>query len=155
MKTIEKLLLGILLITFTFTSIAQEKEEYKPVYLTVTTGHWSSDSNTDYSDWLKTEQEYFNKVTMKNDLIIGSGYYTHFFTADNSEVLFVSVYQNWEDIENSGEIQVNLLKKVGLMKMKEMLFLKNNQVIIAPCIVMRYTKLQNLENLLKQRLRNL
>lgn len=111
MKTIEKLLLGILLITFSFASIAQEKEEYKPVYLAVTTGHWSSDPDTDYTDWLKTEQEYFNKVTMKNDLIIGSGYYTHYFTPDNSEVLFVSVYANWEDIEKATDVTNNLINE--------------------------------------------
>ncbi|SNR63022.1 hypothetical protein [Lutibacter flavus] len=124
MKTIERILLGFLLITFTFTSVAQEKEEYKPVYITITTGHWNSDPDTDYTDWLKTEQEYFNKVTKKNDLIIGSGYYTHYFTPDNSEILFVSVYQNWEDLENASGITDRLIEEGWPDKDKREAFFK-------------------------------
>ena len=89
---------------------AQEAEN-QPVYLTVTTGHWSSDPDVDYTDWLKTEQEYFDKVTMKNELIIGSGYYRHYYTADNSEILFVSVYKSWEDIENSNDVTQTLIEE--------------------------------------------
>ncbi len=86
-------------------------EPFKPVYLTVTTGHWSTDKSTDFSDWIKTEKEYFDKVTAKNDLIIGSGYYTHYFTADNSEVLFVSVYNSWEDIEKANGVTAKLIEE--------------------------------------------
>jgi hypothetical protein len=115
MKTIQKLLLGMLLLAFLLPmgAIAQEasNEEFKPVYLTVTKGHWSDDPNVDGSDWLKTEQEYFEKVTKKNDLIIGSGFYTHYFTPDNSEILFVSVYASWEDIEKSNEVTSKLIEE--------------------------------------------
>ena len=79
MRTIKRSLLGMLLLVFIFTtkSFGQDapKEEFKSVFITVTTGHWSDDPNVDGADWLKTEKEYFDKVTMKNDLIIGSGYY--------------------------------------------------------------------------------
>jgi len=115
MKTMKKLLLGTLVFALMLTSkvIGQNatEEEYKPVLLTVTTGHWSDDPNVDSSDWLKTEKEYFEKVTMKNDLIIGSGYYTHYFTPDNSEVLFVSVYASWEDIENANDVTAKLIEE--------------------------------------------
>lgn len=115
MRTIKKLLLGLLVLTFMFTtkSYGQDapKEEFKPVFLTVTTGHWSDDPNVDGADWLKTEKEYFEKVTMKNDLIIGSGYYTHYFTPDNSEVLFVSVFASWEDIEKANDVTAKLIEQ--------------------------------------------
>lgn len=115
MRTIKNVSFGILvfLLTLTTKATAQDaqKEEFKPVFLTVTTGHWSSDSSTDYSDWLKTEKEYFDKVTKKNDLIIGSGYYTHYFTPDNSEILFVSVYKSWEDIEKASDITSKLIEE--------------------------------------------
>ncbi len=111
MKTIEKLLLGILLLIFIQPSdvIAQEKEPFKPVYLTVTTAHRSSDANVDFTDWLKTEQEYFDKVTSKNELIIGAGYYFHYFTADDSEVKIVNVYKTWNDINEAGDIDNKLI----------------------------------------------
>jgi hypothetical protein len=115
MRTIKNIMFGMLAFTILFTtkSFGQEttKEEFKPVFITITTGHWSNDPNVDTSDWLKTEKEYFDKVTKKNDLIIGSGYYTHYFTPDNSEVLFVSVYKNWDDIEKANDITSKLIEE--------------------------------------------
>ena len=74
MRKTKNLFLGMLLLAFmsTIIAIAQEetKEEFMSVYITVTTLHRSADSDVDFSDWKKTEKEYFDKVTMKNDLII-------------------------------------------------------------------------------------
>ncbi|MFV8282007.1 hypothetical protein ACNKXS_10715 [Christiangramia marina] len=79
----------------------EETEQYEPVYITMTTTHWSDDPDTDFSGWLDTEKEYFEKVTSKNDLILSSGVYTHYFTPDNSEVVLVNVYRTWNDIEEA------------------------------------------------------
>lgn len=61
MKTIKNFLFGILVFLLIFTSkaIGQQAQtaEFKPVFLTVTTLHRSSDPNVDFTDWLKTEQE--------------------------------------------------------------------------------------------------
>ncbi|MCF6167948.1 hypothetical protein [Lutibacter sp.] len=99
------------MLTIKVNAQEEKKEEFKPVYITVTTAHRSSDPDVDYSDWLKTEQEYFDKVTMKNDLIIGSGYYFHYFTSDDSEVKLVSVYKTWEDIEKSSKVTNDLINE--------------------------------------------
>ena len=115
MRTIKKLLLGMLVFAFMFTtkSFAQEeqKEEFKSMYLTATTSHWSSNSAADFSDWLKTEKEYFDKVTMKNDLIVASGFYTHYYTPDNSEIVTVNVYRTWGDIEKSNDVIGKLIEE--------------------------------------------
>lgn len=115
MKTIKKLLLAMLMLAFMFTTktIAQEteKEEFKPAYIVVTTVHRSSDPDVDSSDWMKTEKEYFDKVTMKNDLIMGSGVYFHYFTPDDSEIKMVTIYKNWEDIENAAEVTNKLIEE--------------------------------------------
>lgn len=106
--------MGLFVFSFMFTTVtfAQEevKEEFKPVYISVSKMHWSADSDVDFSDWEKTEQEYFDKVTSKNDLIIGSGFYTHYFTPDNSEILAVSVYKSWEDMEKADEVTGKLIE---------------------------------------------
>ena len=108
MKRINNLLMGLFVCAFLSTTVtfAQEKtaeEEYKPMYLVVTTMHRNSDLDTDFSDWRKTEKEYFDKVTSKNDLTIGSGMYTHYFTPDDSEIISVSIYKSWGDIEKANE----------------------------------------------------
>lgn len=114
MKTIKNFSFGIFVFLFLFTTkaIGQQTQntEFKPVFLTVTTLHRSSDPNVDFTDWKKTEQEYYDKVTAKNDLIIGSGYYFHYFTPDNSEILAVSVYNSWEDIEKVNELTSKLIE---------------------------------------------
>lgn len=115
MKNFNKLITGVIVACFicTIPVVAQDStatEEFEPVYLTVTTAHWNPDPNVNFDDWKATEKEYFDKVTMKNDLILSSGFYTHYFTPDNSEVVMVNVYKNWEDIEKANEKNNELAK---------------------------------------------
>lgn len=90
-------------------SIAQDK---KPAFVTVTTLHWNMDMK-DYNekDWLAIEKEYLDKVVRKNELIMRQRVLTHYFTADNSELLLVTAYANWEDIEKAGERTDALVKQ--------------------------------------------
>ena len=117
MKTISKLLVFAFMLSLYGVALSQEETEqsqeqsYEPVYITMTTTHWNDDPDTDFSDWLDTEKEYFNKVTSKNDLILSSGVYTHYFTADNSEVVLVNVYKTWADIEKANEENQKLIEE--------------------------------------------
>jgi len=115
MKSIKNLLLGMFVLSILLTSKSYsqeaEKEEFKPAYLVVTTVHRSSDPDVDFSDWKETEKEYFDKVTMKNDLILGYGVYMHYFTPDDSEIKLVTVYKNWEDINNASEVTNKLVEE--------------------------------------------
>ena len=117
MKTIKKVFLTMLTcaLFFNLSINAQEEQdqeqEYEPVILAVTTLHRTSDKDVDNSDWLETEKEYFDKVTIKNDLIIGSGVYFHYFTPDASEIVVVSVYKTWNDVEAATELTSKLVKE--------------------------------------------
>ena len=70
MRTIKRSLLGMLLLVFIFTtkSFGQDapKEEFKSVFITVTTGHWSDDPNVDGADWMKTEKALRLKQVLPN-----------------------------------------------------------------------------------------
>ena len=117
MKTIAKLLVFVFMFSLCGVAMSQEETEqsqeqaYEPVYITMTTTHWSDNPDADFSDWLETEKKYFENVTSKNDLILSSGVYTHYFTADNSEVVLVNVYRTWEDIEKANEVNQELIEK--------------------------------------------
>jgi hypothetical protein len=63
-----------------------------------------------FDDWKVTEKEYFDKVNKKNDLILSSGYFMHYFTPDNSEIVMVNVYKNWKDIEMANVKSSELVK---------------------------------------------
>ena len=54
-------------------------------------------------EWRALEKEYFDKVTMKNEYIVGANTLVHYFTDDNSEILFLAAYKSWEDIEKAGD----------------------------------------------------
>ena len=101
----------MLILTLTLSINTQAQTDPKPVYITVTTMHRNLTS--DGKDWRKTEQEYFDKVTSKNDLIIGSEILTHYYTANSTEILHISVYKTWEDIEKSGDVSDELINLTG------------------------------------------
>ncbi|MFV8326964.1 hypothetical protein [Flavobacterium sp. ZS1P14] len=109
MKKKDNLVLRLLILTFLFSIGMFAQEDPKPVFITVTTLHRNLD--TDRKDWKQTEQEYFDKVTSKNDLIIGSEILNHYFTENSSEVLLVSVFKTWEDIEKANDVSDELIKK--------------------------------------------
>ena len=109
MKNSRNLVYGMFILTFLLSITSNAQEEPKPVFITVTTLHRNLDS--DGKDWKKTEQEYFDKVTSKNDLIIGSEILNHYYTANSTEILHVSVFKTWEDIEKSNAITDELIMK--------------------------------------------
>ena len=78
MKKSRNLVLGMLILTLLLSIKLHAQEDPKPVFVTVTTLHRNLD--TDRKDWKQTEQEYFDKVTSKNDLIIGSELLNHYYT---------------------------------------------------------------------------
>ena len=84
MKTSKNLVFGMLIFTFLLSIGVCSQDDFKPVFITVTTLH--RNLNSDGKDWKKTEQEYYDKVTSKNDLIIGSEILHHYFTDDSSEI---------------------------------------------------------------------
>ncbi len=86
-------------------------QEAKQSYLTVTTLHRNT-SNPDLKreDWLKVEKEYFEKVTMKNPYVQHSNILTHYFTADNTEIINVQAYESWEAIDKAWEKNNELIK---------------------------------------------
>jgi hypothetical protein len=109
MRNSRNLVYGMFVLTFLLSIASNAQEEQKPVFVTVTTLHRNLDS--DGKDWKKTEQEYFDKVTSKNDLIMGSEILNHYYTENSSEILHVSVFKTWEDIEKSDAVTDDLIKK--------------------------------------------
>jgi len=72
-----------------------------PTLLVVVRSHFNPSSTSNVEEWKAHEKEYFDKVTLKNDLIVRTNVLVHYYTEDNSEVLFVSAYRSWEDIDKA------------------------------------------------------
>ena len=86
MKTTNHYLIAVVtLLLFSTTIFAQNDGPQRPVYVAVTTMHWDMDNDDyDMEEWIAVEKEYSDKVTKKNELIMGAGFYTHRYTPDNN-----------------------------------------------------------------------
>jgi len=83
----------------------------RPRYLTVTKLHRNLENkDVTMDDWKAIEKEYFDKVTAKNELIVSGTVLVHYFTEDNTEILFVNAYKSWEDIEKANLRSEELVK---------------------------------------------
>lgn len=101
-----------ILLLGTQKATSQEEGQAGPNYVTVSTMHWNMDyKDFDMDTWKAVEKEYFNKVTLKNELVLSSGIYVHHFTPDNTELLSVNVYGSWEDIDKASARNMALVKE--------------------------------------------
>ncbi|MCB0501719.1 MAG: hypothetical protein KDD32_03490 [Bacteroidetes bacterium] len=105
MKTIAHLFITIaVVVSMSTISFAQEEKNQSPPYIVITQAHWNWDNvDGDQERWLELEQLWHKNVTEKNEYIMSSGVYHHYYTEDNSEVNFVTVYPTWEAIELAGQ----------------------------------------------------
>jgi siroheme synthase (precorrin-2 oxidase/ferrochelatase) len=99
MKTTNKLLIVMAFFALLFTNSTSAQEAATPEYYTITTMHWNMENND--STWVETEKEYLNKVTKKNQYVMGAGFYLHRWTDDNTELKYVQAYANWDDIDKA------------------------------------------------------
>ena len=114
-----------LIATLAIASSLVVRAQDRPVYLTATTLHWNMDMK-DFSmdDWKAIEKEYFGKVIRKNDFILTSNVLLHYFTADNSEIIFVFGYKSWDDIDKAEERNAELEKEAWPDEAQRKAFLK-------------------------------
>lgn len=104
MKTINQFfatsILLFFLLNFSFVK-AQDETPDGPMYLSATTMYWSKDYEGSDEDWRAVEKEYMEKVTKKNEYVAWAGYYTHLFTENSNEVIYVQGYPSWEAMDKA------------------------------------------------------
>jgi hypothetical protein len=79
-----------------------------PQLVVVARFHFNPSSKYTFDEWKAHEKEYFDKITLKNDLILRSNVLVHYYTDDASEVLFVTAYRSWDDIEKADAKDIEL-----------------------------------------------
>lgn len=115
----------VLLLCFSTINFAQEAQK-APQYIAVTTMHWNMDKEDfKMSEWKAAEKEYLEKVTKKNEYIMGASMYLHNMTADNTELISVQTFASWEDIGKFGKRNAELEKEAWPDEAKRKAFLKN------------------------------
>jgi len=102
---------------------AQEKQPQR--YLAVTTLHWNMDMD-DFSmkEWKAVEKEFNDKVTAKNEYVLATNFGIHFMTADNTELVYVQLFNSWNDIDKASKRNGELTKAAWPDEAKRDAFLK-------------------------------
>ena len=105
MRKINRLFAGItalVLMAATVTTAQEGEDPKRPEYVVFNTVHWNMDyEGFDMDTWKSVEKEYYDKVTAKNEFIMGSGLFMHRYTSDNRELIAVNAYGSWEAIEQA------------------------------------------------------
>lgn len=129
MKTTNQFFSAIILALLLFsttTILAQDDAPKGQEFMTVTTNHWNMDKEDfKMSEWKAAAKEYHEKVTMKNEYIMGASFYLHNMTADNTEFLVVQNFASWEDMGKFGKRNGELEKEAWPDEAKRKAFLNN------------------------------
>jgi len=127
MKTTKQLFSAIVLalLLFSTTTILAQDAPARPEYITVTTMYWNSENNGTMDEWKAVEKEYMDKVTSKNEYVMGGWYYTHLLTENSNEVLYVQSYPNWEALDKAASRNSELEKEAWPDEEARKAFLKN------------------------------
>lgn len=114
MKTTNRTLtaLTLFLLLLCLPAVFAQEEVKGPEYITVTTMHWNMDlDDFNMNTWKTVEKEYMDKVTSKNEYVMGASFYVHQFTPDNTEVIYVQSYGSWNDIAKASNRNDELAKE--------------------------------------------
>lgn len=126
MKTIKRffMVMAMALLLCSTTTIAQE--QLRPQFVTVTTMHWNMDKKDFKKDeWKAIEKEYLDKITMKNEYVLSASFYLHRLTPDNTELLYVQSYKDWNAISKASEKNAELAMAAWPNESDRDAFLKN------------------------------
>ena len=89
----------------------EAQDNQRPEFVSFQTNHWNLDlEDGSRTEWMALEKEYFDKVTSKNEHIFSTAAMTHMYTADNSEVIHVTVYMNWDAIDKAQARETELIE---------------------------------------------
>ncbi len=129
MKTTNQFFKGIIIACLLITVSIFSQEQ---LYINVTTMHRNMNLE-DFSmdEWKAVEVEYHEKVTMKNEYILSSTTLLHYFTSDNSEVVFITVYPSWTAIEEATKRNEELENEAWPDEATRKAFFKNQRTYYA------------------------
>lgn len=126
MKIVNSNIKGLFLIIFlTANLVFAQEQQQDQLFVKVKTMHWTMELD-DFSmeEWKSVEQEYHEKVIMKNEYILSSTVLQHHFTGDSSEIMFIMVFSSWNNIDLAIERTNELVRAVWPDKTDREAFLK-------------------------------
>ncbi|ULC60103.1 hypothetical protein MBM09_03740 [Flaviramulus sp. BrNp1-15] len=136
MKTTNRLFTAImatLLLLNTTAILAQDEASQGPEYVTMTTMHWNMEmKDFKMDEWKAIEKEFLDKVTKNNEHIMAAGFYLHNMTPDNSELIYVQAFKNWNAIDLASKRNNELSKEAWPEEADRKAFFKKQNAYYSP-----------------------
>ncbi len=111
---------------------SQEEAPKRPKFVAATTMHWNMDlEDFNMDEWKAIEKEFLDKVTMKNEFIMGASVYLHLFSTDNTELISVQTFASWEDMGKFGQRNNELIKEAWPDEAERKAFMKKRNAYYA------------------------
>ncbi len=93
---------SVIIMVYSFIFSLSINAQSNQNYIKIKTLHKNLNfENASTNKWIEIERDYLENVLKKNEYILQRDVLTHYMTEDNTEVLFISIYKNWEDIEKA------------------------------------------------------
>lgn len=101
----------VLMLLFNINEIKAQNadEDNRPVFMTITTLQGAD--GFDFEEWLAIEEEYFEKVTSKIDLLTSHEVLMSYFAPQFGEIKVINVINSWEDIIKVNDRRKELIEK--------------------------------------------
>ena len=108
MKILNKTLIAIIMLSFFMINGNSNAQNANHVY-TIQKWRVVIPANGSSAELDKLLQEWHDKIVMKNDKVISEIVMRHNTGSDSRDLLFVTEYANWNDIDAADKIQWNLV----------------------------------------------
>jgi hypothetical protein len=102
------------------------QDDNRPEFVAISYTAWSGtpgDETASREEWHALAKEYNEKVTMKNEFVRGTVVLTHMYTPKSSDLLLVTTYNNWGDIEKAQDRNDELEEQAWPDKTARMAFM--------------------------------
>jgi len=120
MTTVRNCVLMIVFFTASLFSDTLKAQSSDRFYIKITKLHRNLNfQNASFNKWVELEKEYLDNVIRKNEFILQREVLIHYMTEDNTEILFIQKYKNWDDIEKAEKRKKELENKPWLDSTKK------------------------------------
>ncbi|MBC8767961.1 hypothetical protein H4O18_08155 [Arenibacter sp. BSSL-BM3] len=122
MKTMKSIIGALIVIALFIPNSASAQEGH---YYTVTTWTLSIPENGSRAELNAHLKEFSEKITFKNDKVISEKVFHHISGADLRDLVVISEYANWNDIDAASNKQNELMKTAWPKEEDRMAFMKS------------------------------
>ncbi len=110
MRRISSVLIAAALFCLLSGSVFSQEQEKEPHYFVIQTWKVNIPEDGSRAEFAELMKEWAEKITRKNDKIVSDRVVRHNMSSDSRDIVFITEYATWNDIDAANDKQNELLK---------------------------------------------